>query len=290
MFKCLFDGDKLNDIEPFLKHQDYSRICEIRNSLCQIAEKENNAKSSKEKDNELAKNHFLIAVHALYPFCYFRLVRKGCVLVKKTLDGECLFADNIDFISRAPYFLDDNNEETLAKMVARSKFLSKEEFEKKIIGPEIGIPGEIFAAIPREERFKITAHYEKPRVEQCGIITTKHGDVTRLANVDLLTGGGTYNSGEQKSNLQKDVEAAIKAKTFEELVLANQSFNFFYKSKTEQFVPIDDVPLHWMNVNDGNQIEGMEEHTLDYWREQLLKKYGFDNVDFSKADIGKKDK
>lgn len=232
----------------------------------------------------------LINAGNLYSFRGIRYSKKN-IIVREKPDGTTLFANRfheaiVDIRGSLPSSDEQTETESIEAKAGRSSFITKEEFEKNVLGPFLGIPGEIFSVIPFAERFKITAHYEPEWIDRDGF---RNGGETKLAHVDLLTSGGMYNAGCVVATLIQEVHKARVAKALEEQMFALQNFNFFYKSLKETFVLMDDVPSGWKNFNHGNLLKGQEEHTLDYWRAELLKKYGFENVDFSKADKGREE-
>lgn len=131
----------------------------------------------------------------------------------------------------------------------------------------------------------MVAHYDKPwRRERCSGYFSAEGDETKMAHVDLLTGGGTYFGGILYRDIKEDICDALSAKTLKAEMLAMSEFSVFYKDAGETFVLMDGIPEGLENINRGKMIDDTEERNLAHWRRNLLEKYGFNNVDFSKAD------
>lgn len=276
LFRNILGRDDLSGFKSALPEDDFIR-------LEQIVKEIENLEEVEQKRLENAERYETIHAHKLYPFRMLRC-QSYFIILKKQPDGSYLYGSAFARKKEGYYFSQDYEKiknETLDEVVSHCRFLSKEDFEKLVLGPLLGIPGEIFSTIPKEERFKVVAHYEKPWTDRMGY---REGNETRLGNVDLLTGGGCYFGGQVAESLKKDVDDILAAKTIEETTRALGEFSFFYKRPNETFVLLDEIPPRWHNVNNGKLIDDSKERDFAHWRAELLKKYGFKNVDFSKAD------
>lgn len=255
-------------------------------------------KAKREKLIELSNRFQVFSIKELYPFNCCRSSYHTKVIVYSSADGEEYVSKKIftadkciddRYVSYDHKKRDKEIEAVREKAISEIEngnavpegFLSKNDFEEIVIGPILKVDGKILS-IPRGERFKLMVVYCK---EFTGAFGYKEGDETKIGCIDLLTGFGGYPSGRLLSNMKESIQEEIKVRTFKELRRANLEFNFFFLDKYN-FVPMscEDVPDHWQNCCRGNMITGLETHGFKWWREKLLEKYGFRNIDFTFAD------
>lgn len=285
LFRSVSESDDLTPLHAIMSNDDLDRVSHL---IRTIRDKEAEIADSMDRETKAEKMCERIYAHDLYPFRMLRC-KSLFIVVKHMDDGSCLFGDTFARKKDGYYFSDSYEEtknESFADVVEKCRFLTREEFEKKVMGPLLGIPGEIFSTIPKEERFRVVAHYDKPwRREIYDGYFSSEGDETKMAHVDLLTGGGTYFGGILYRDIKEDVCNVLSAKTLKAEMLAMGEFSFFYKDAGETFVLMDGIPEGLENTNRGKLIDDTEERNLSHWRGKLLEKYGFNGVDFSKADV-----
>lgn len=261
----------------------------------ELKAKEEPNEKSKRKAAFISRYRFKeFSIRDLYPFNCFRKSYQRTILVYGDADGreylcnrvftdERKYEDNYDEGERKE--IDLCRDEAIKEIVGGAEiptgFISRKEFEENMIGPMLRVDGRILS-IPREERFKLLVTYVKEWKDYLGYT---QGNETQIGCIDLLTGFGGYPAGRKLSDMKESIKCEVAATTCRDLKRANLAYNFFFLDEYS-FYPMscEEVPDEWRNGCRGNMIAGVETHDFKYWRDRLLEKHGFKNIDFSFAD------